>query len=693
LYCPFISEISAGGNALNPDLLHSTATGKRLLHDHITDSCLFYHVNLYSNGMNVMISRYLNPVRLLTLTGAVLYRSLFLIIFVFAGNNVKAWVYPEHRQIALIAIQQLSPEYRAILEKIWTEARRGHESRLTASVIDPVQGLKPAQIDYAAWFGISGDHSCSPENLLYNILQTRWILEVADISAQLKIDLENSRTSSQYSNAIRESDIRLQRADFEYATRAGSNNVHFLLARQNAKITIDEYLTACYSAGAVLNAFGAYALFHTSAMMKAARYAKGNLNTEQQSALILAALADEAFAQHFLEDGFAAGHIAGTRGTTAVRKGTHDYYNEEGLEVVTWNGKKMVLMGDAYMRPQDARIAATSVRSSLIQFLDAANGKIPVDNTSEDMSSLNQADSFNICNNNLIPSGKAETKYLAEILADMPVPGLASGKGELPRFRAEIGKFFGVSTSVNGAVLFSGYAKQQTQNGFVPGLEADFRYGFGLDGVLNQAGDGLVFLQVGYRLDGSSSNQYYHSGGSDPSNTLTAAIPGRSAFNVRMRLPFYIIPGDLMLAAPVLLFTSPKTLTRMATAAANGGYIPWQSAFATPVGRFQVVLGREVGISFYGLTSPKTILLIQENNEPLTALFYKSTLLDFPILEYRPFRTFSLDQSSSLIIQFSAGFDIPYGASVIYPTNQPLPELQTVWQAGIRFLFNWRHYY
>jgi hypothetical protein len=42
--------------------------------------------------------------------------------------------------------------------------------------------------------------------------------------------------------------------------------------------------------------------------------------------VIRAAFADEAFALHFLEDSFAAGHVAGNWGSTAG-KGTHAYYS------------------------------------------------------------------------------------------------------------------------------------------------------------------------------------------------------------------------------------------------------------------------------------------------------------------------------------------------------------------------------
>jgi len=618
---------------------------------------------------------------------------IFLSLILISGTNAKAWVYPEHRQIALIAIQHLSPADRAILDKLWAEARVGYEKRLTEAIIDPSQGTKPTQIDYAAWFGISGDHSCSPENLLYNVLQTEWILNVADVAAQLKIDIEESKTPSQHINAIRESDIRLQRADLEYATRAGSNNVHFLLARPDVNTDAAKYLHACFSEGAPLNALGAYAWFHVSAVFKAARYAKEKLSPQQKSALILSAMADEAFALHFLEDVFAAGHIAGTWGNASVRKGTHDYYNEKGLEVVTWNGKRMVVMGDAYMRPEDAEVAAAAIRLSLEQLINAASGKTEFEYETDFVSQINQADSFNICNYNFMRPRKVEAKFMVEVLAQTPVPGLATGLGELPRFRSEFGKFFGVSSSLNVSTIYSGFGKEQTGNGAVAGIEANIRWGFGLDGVLNQAGDGLVFFQAGWRLDGSSSNQSGVSKADIPTNSLTAAIPGRSAYNFRMRLPFWLIPGDLILAGPILFFVSKKTLAKMAVSAGNGGLIPWQSAISTSIGRFQFILGREVGVSLYGLTSPKNVIILPNVNSKTTLLEYKSTQFDFPILEYRPFRTFSLNQSSSMIVQLTGGFDIPYDATVISPVGGPVPELRTVWQIGMRVIFDWRRYY
>lgn len=625
---------------------------------------------------------------------------LLLAVLILGSHQAYAWIYPEHRYIALLAIQKLSPERRAALDKLWLQARMGHADRLTESVIDPEQGFGPTQLDYAAWTGIAGDHSCSPDIMLNTVLKSDWILHVADITARLQVKIDKSKNRSQHINALRDSDIRLQRADPEYATRAGSNNVHFLLARPEVDTDTRNYLTSCLKKGTALNALGAYSWFHMDAMSKAARYAQENLTEEEKSALILAALADEAFALHFLEDVYASGHTAGTWGAASVRKGTHDYYNEKGLETETWDGKRAISLGDAFMRKQDAEFAAVSVQLSLEQLIRAATGEWVIDYERDILASHIVPDTFNVCKNNFMPArpmaeaepaGKMKAlEYLPEILVKTPVPGLATGLGEIPRFRSELGMFFGISSSLNGGSVLGGFGKTQTEGGALGGIEANLRFGFGLDGVLNQAGDGLVFLQAGFRQDASSINKYSDGSGTGiPPGAVPAAIPGRSAYNVRLRVPFWLIPGDLLIAGPILALVSPKTVAAMAVTAGNGGLIPWQSGMATPIGRFQFVLGREVGVSFYG--TKENGLLIPGNNGTVY-ISYASTKFDFPILEYMPFRTFSLDQSSSMIVQLTTGVDFPHGASVILPVGEPVPELKPVWNIGVRIIFDWRHY-
>lgn len=172
-------------------------------------------------------------------------------------NKTSAWVYPEHRDIMLFAIQKLPTDYRTSLDELWAQARIGYEFRLSESVIEPEQLLKPEFVDYAAWPAIAGDHSCSAENMLYNILETDWILDVADVTAQLKIDLAFSKDRIRRVNGLRTSDLRLEGADPEYATRAGSNNVHFLISLSDVNILSFAYGLSGIKEGADLNALGA----------------------------------------------------------------------------------------------------------------------------------------------------------------------------------------------------------------------------------------------------------------------------------------------------------------------------------------------------------------------------------------------------------------------------------------------------
>lgn len=625
-----------------------------------------------------------------------------LILLLVAHRTALAWVYPEHRRIALLAIQKLTEQQRSVLDKLWAEARRGYESRLTASVIDLDQGVHPKQIDYPAWAGISGDHSCSPKDMVDIVLKSDWILNVAHVAAQLEADIQKSRNHSEHVNAVRNSDIRLQRADAEYATRAGSNNVHFLLARPEVQTDGSEYFILCHAPGAELNALGMYSWFHTSALNKVSRLRERGHSEEERSALALAALADEAFALHFLEDVFASGHTAGTWGETAVRKGTHDYYNEKGLEVSTWDGERAVIKGDAYMRPEDAEFAAEAVMLSLEQLLMAATGELRVKHEGDLTSLEERPDTFNVCRNNVQPKWQRRDTvnmrrevltYLPQVLRKTPVPGLANGTGELPRFRSELGMFFGVSSSINGRYAFGGFAEGQTNQGFIGGLGAGLRVGLGLDGVLNEAGDGLVFIQAGIRQDASSTHNFLGDPNATPVGAITSAIPGRAGWDFRMRLPFWLLPGDLLFAGPILYLISPQKAQEMGVIAVNGGLVPWQTGYQTGIGRFQLILGREVGLSLYGTSTFGNDALFVPAPNGLQVISYSSTKWDFPFLEYRPTRSFATNQASSLLIQFSGGVDIPYNTQLLEPVGDTPVKLSPVWYLGARIIFDWRKYF
>jgi len=162
---------------------------------------------------------------------------------------------------------------------------------------------------------------------------------------------------------------------------------------------------------------------------------------------------------------------------------------------------------------------------------------------------------------------------------------------------------------------------------------------------LNDSSDGLVFVELGARND-------THAIGA-------ATIPGRAGMSARLRMPFWLIPGDLALAAPVLARTSPGTLQKMASeqptedlSLAGWDRNPRPAACS-------LCSGREVGVSIFR-NSDHSFLLptpgVPPNNTTLVNL--NSLQVEFPILEYRLFRNFSVNQSSGLMLQPYVGFDV-----------------------------------
>jgi hypothetical protein len=413
-------------------------------------------------------------------------------------------------------------------------------------------------------------------------------------------------------------------------------------------------------------------------------------------------LFDEAFALHFLEDSFAAGHVAGSWGDASQRQGTHDYYNEAGLEVFLWRGgsQSVVLMGDAHMRSEDAERAAAAVRSSLEQLLDTATGRKRATELPYSPAAPAQPDGFNVClTQSLIDRAditaapqaykQAVVADLGEVLGQTPIPGLAPGLGALPRFRSEIGPFLGLAGSMDGRWIDGGFTP--SDGGFVAGVDLSVRVGVGLDGVMRDSGDGLTFLSVGLRGDTSATNSVSGIDSSKAGGNPTSAIPSRTAVSTRLRMPFYLIPGDLLLLAP-LYFISPERYQAIAVTAANGGVIPWQSGFASRFGRFQFVLGRELGVTFYGISGKDRVLAPGAAGDPARLVAYNSTALDLPILEYRAYRSFSSNQSSAVLFQLFTSLDIPHSASVVSPPGAPPADLHSVWSVGIRLVFDWRYY-
>ena len=139
-------------------------------------------------------------------------------------------------------------------------------------------------------------------------------------------------------------------------------------------------------------------------------------------------------------------------------------------------------------------------------------------------------------------------------------------------------------------------------------------------------------------------------------------------------MPFWLIPGDLILAAPILGFLAPKTYESMAMVAASGGVIPWQTGLSTFLGRVQFILGREVGVSFFGYSGGEDQLFVATPGPcgtALTAISLRSIRWDLPIVEVRPFRSYATTQAAAVLIQIGASFDKPTKITVEAPVGAP----------------------
>ena len=235
-------------------------------------------------------------------------------------------------------------------------------------------------------------------------------------------------------------------------------------------------------------------------------------------------------------------------------------------------------------------------------------------------------------------------------------------EGALPRFR-EIGPFLGLAAGISGGGAGSGFESTDSPSRAVGTMDIAARVGLGLEDVLGEAGDGQIFLQVGVLQEIGSKDAC-----ADPCSAaglvanLALRTPARKAIATRIRLPFWLIPGDLLFTAPILAFLAPKTYANMALVAASGGLIPYETGFSTFLGRVQFVLGREVGPSFFGYSGGEDQLFVAtpgSGSGPLTAISLRTIRWDFPIVEVRPFRGFATTQAAAVLIQIGMGFDKP----------------------------------
>jgi hypothetical protein len=226
-------------------------------------------------------------------------------------------------------------------------------------------------------------------------------------------------------------------------------------------------------------------------------------------------------------------------------------------------------------------------------------------------------------------------------------------------------------------------------------LDVGVRLGLGLDALLGDRGDGLVFLETAFVSQSRSSGGCPQCEADPLVQQFVPGVPARSGLQFRLRLPFWLIPGDLVLAAPVLAFTDPKTLEKMGIVAADGGLIPWQRRFATPVGDVQFVAGREVGVTLFGYGTKDAFLAVvgPPEDPELLPIAVKSLQWDFPVFEWRLFREYGTRYTFATFAQLGLGFDKPISVVNVENPQLPGPPLQTRYFGYVRIFFDGRRYF
>jgi hypothetical protein len=621
----------------------------------------------------------------------------------------RAWIWPEHRDIAAVAIQDLPAPERKTLDAMWSAARTLGTKQVCEKTVDA--GAFPVDVPRGEWDkvcvdlaslpALAADHSCSAAELWADASKEPWAPKVVWVAAQTKKRLAEAGYGPKRDDVWNLSHLAMQYVDSRYLTRAEGNNAHFLVPRGPVadKEDLDAYLDRVLQPAVEINATGLYAEYHMLALRLAALYDAAP--PAEKAELARRALMAEGVALHFLEDSFSSGHYASTWGEAPWQKGTHDLYSTVGLTTMTWNGDLFASHGDAHMTEQDMKVAAVTIRQSYAQLALAAQGRLPL-GTGPVTPAEAAVEALDFCKAEHLPAAPADPiarRASAMVLGNSPVP--AGGEKEIhpPRARAEMGPFVGAISGYGFGTAFGGYdswANTRLRSQF----EIGARFGYGLEGLLTRTMDGQIWAQAEFVADpvqldlGCTTCAPYPQ--VDSGRRTEPAVPrvgARSALKLSVRMPYYVVPFDLVLLAPILILTSPESAQNVVFASASGGLLGVQRRLDIGIGTLQFMAGRELGLTLWGYVGGKNqfIATPTPNVTDASVIEYKSLEWDFPVLEYIPPRVFAT--SLSLAAEFQLGFSVEFPQKGAYvKTGEPY-QLGPSWVVYLRIRLDATKYF
>ncbi len=290
--------------------------------------------------------------------------KLLLITILLFPITLFAGKYGEHREIGNrgfnLAMQKLISSHALgdsldVLKFFQENLGITYDTIANKYVINSVT-FPPNLIAYGELTGLSGDHSTDPlsleENLRYEFSKVNKIVRMHD---KAKEDF-----------GVAADDVDIFNIDFTYGLLAVVDESHFydygrsfeaqirdVQKKHIRLLELPKNVEQVFNELEKTNSIAKYITLHSVAI-NFAGYAGYYFDKDisRSNKLLHYALLYSAFADHYLQDAFAAGHLAVHRtifGAVIDNKQIHDFYNEAGLKVFNLRGDEWISFGDGRM--------------------------------------------------------------------------------------------------------------------------------------------------------------------------------------------------------------------------------------------------------------------------------------------------------------------------------------------------------
>ncbi|MFA7287506.1 MAG: hypothetical protein WC055_01370 [Melioribacteraceae bacterium] len=332
-----------------------------------------------------------------------------LAIVLFATSISYSWDFNEHKELGDAAFSKLikkliesgyfknSSESSLFLENF---LQMKYDSKMKSPYFFNLSH-EDNIITYGTLNGLSGDHTDNPLNLNEFL---RYRSSVLNRIVKLQSDY-----SSNYETGAANMDVLSK--DFKYLLLALTDLSHFhdygtpflkQLSEFDKKLIIK--LETPSAADTVMselkytNSINKYASLHTFAIYlaeKAGAYLTSDV--EKSKLFIYYAIIFNSYADHFLEDIFASGHMVVNRSILSGainNRALHDFYNEEGVHVANLRGETWRQYGDGSLNNRFSFWKTTSDYSDIIYTENSLDTERIIDAVTESIGDLFSAFKF-----------------------------------------------------------------------------------------------------------------------------------------------------------------------------------------------------------------------------------------------------------------------------------------------------------